>query len=256
MRLLFPHTPFCCQYERGPSAATAFVCTGGLGPRRKSAAGRGVDQRSSCRTSCTAGAQAAEATVSRGELEQRAGESRLRCDSNDAAPARHKSRTQSRANHSVRTCSSRSWKEPEEGGRLGTPAATNLNSKTCKNHKVESRRARYLGVATLTPWPGWALGTGMGRFMSARFGKAHIASDPSTSHLADPGDSSLEREGAGGKGAGGKGAGGRTGCSVVAERVKQTTAGAESGRERQGRDGDCFVNMGRTVKQQTVCGPA
>ncbi|CAE7215665.1 unnamed protein product [Symbiodinium sp. KB8] len=43
-----------------------------------------------------------------------------------------------------------------------------------------------------------------------------------------PRDSSLEREGAGGKGAGG-----RAGCSVVAERVKQTTAGAERGRERQ-----------------------
>ena len=82
-------------------------------------------------------------------------------------------------------------------------------------------------------------------------GKAHIASDPSTSLLADPGDSSLERESAGGKGAGG-----RAGCSVVAERVKQTTTGAEPGRERQrksqaakeehpelsGGDGDCFVS--------------
>ena len=66
--------------------------------------------------------------------------------------------------------------------------------------------------------------------------------------LADPGDT---REGAGGKGTGG-----RTGCSVVAERVKQTAAGAEPGRERQrkaqaaeeehpelcGGDGDCFEN--------------
>ena len=82
-------------------------------------------------------------------------------------------------------------------------------------------------------------------------GKAHIASDPSTSLLADPGDCSLERESAGGKGAGG-----RAGCSVVAERVKQTTTGAEPGRERQrksqaakeehpelsGGDGDCFVS--------------
>ena len=81
-------------------------------------------------------------------------------------------------------------------------------------------------------------------------GKVHIASDPSTSLLADPGDSSLERESAGGKGAGG-----RAGCSVVAERVKQTTTGA-GGRERQrksqaakeehpelsGGDGDCFVS--------------
>ena len=52
-------------------------------------------------------------------------------------------------------------------------------------------------------------------------GRAHIASDPSASLLADPGDSSLEREGAGGKGAGG-----RAGCAVGTERVKQTTAGA------------------------------
>ena len=46
-------------------------------------------------------------------------------------------------------------------------------------------------------------------------------------------------------------AGGRTGCSVVAQRVKQTTAGTESGRERQRQvqaaeictgDGDCFVS--------------
>ena len=59
-------------------------------------------------------------------------------------------------------------------------------------------------------------------------GRAHIASDPSASLLADPGANSLEREGAGGKGAGGG-----TGCSMVAERVKQTAAGAEPGRERQ-----------------------
>ncbi|OLP78437.1 hypothetical protein AK812_SmicGene41374 [Symbiodinium microadriaticum] len=59
-----------------------------------------------------------------GELEQRAGEGPLSCDSDDAAPARDIGRTQSRANGSVRTCSS--CQEPQEGGRLGTPAATNL----------------------------------------------------------------------------------------------------------------------------------
>ena len=58
--------------------------------------------------------------------------------------------------------------------------------------------------------------------------KAHVAGDPSTSLLADPGDGSLKWEGAGGKGPGG-----RTGCVVVTERVKQTTAGTDSWRERQ-----------------------
>ena len=74
-----------------------------------------------------------------GELEQRAGERPLSCDSDDAAPARDMGRTQSRANGSVRTCSSRSCQEPQEGGRLGTPAATNLNS---EYDEVASRRAR------------------------------------------------------------------------------------------------------------------
>ena len=76
---------------------------------------------------CKAGPPAAEATVYEGELEQGAGEGSLRRDSDDAAPARHVSRTQSRPNGRVRTCSSRSRKEPQKGGGFGTPAATNLN---------------------------------------------------------------------------------------------------------------------------------
>ena len=62
-----------------------------------------------------------------GELEQGAGEGSLRRNSDDAAPARHVGRTQSRPNGRMRTCSSRSRKEPQKGGGLGTPAATNLN---------------------------------------------------------------------------------------------------------------------------------
>ena len=62
---------FACHYERGPSAATAYVCAcsrglaGELGPRRESAGGRAWGQRSSCRTPCTAGSPAAEAMMSR-----------------------------------------------------------------------------------------------------------------------------------------------------------------------------------------------
>ena len=69
------------------------------------------------------------------DLEQRAGEGLLRRDNDDAAPTRHRGR----ANGSVRTCSSRSCKEPQEGGGLGTPSPTNLNS---KYHEVAARRAR------------------------------------------------------------------------------------------------------------------
>ena len=80
-----------------------------------------------------------KSSCAREEFEQRAGEGSLSCDSDDAAPARDIGRTQSRANGSVRTCSSRSCQEPQEGGRLGTPAATNLNS---EYDEVASRRAR------------------------------------------------------------------------------------------------------------------
>ena len=78
-----------------------------------------------------------------GELKQRADEGPLRSDGDDAAPARHIGRTQSRPNGSVRTLSSRPRKEPEEGFGLGTPAATNLDS---EHNEVAARRARQLGV--------------------------------------------------------------------------------------------------------------
>lgn len=58
--------------------------------------------------------------------------------------------------------------------------------------------------------------------------KAHVAGNPSASLLADPGDGSLKREGAGGKGPRG-----RTGGAVVTERVKHTSAGTEPGCKRQ-----------------------
>ncbi|CAE7902190.1 unnamed protein product, partial [Symbiodinium sp. KB8] len=130
-----------------------------------------------------------------GELEQRAGEGPLSCDSD----------------------------EPQEGGRLGTPAATNLNS---EYDEVASRwcqqQAELHAEAIADDLYPARVGHGDGEIHA---GKANIASDLSTSLLADPGDSSLERESAG--------AGGRAGCSVVAGRVKQTTTGAEPGRERQ-----------------------
>ena len=94
-------------------------------------------------------------------------------------------------------------------------------------------------------------------------GKAHVAGDSCPSLLADPGDSSLER-----KGAGSQGTGVGTCCSMVAERVKRPAACTDSRGEWQrqaqaakqehpklcGGDGDFFV--GRTVRQQAACGPA
>ena len=49
-----------------------------------------------------------------GELNQRAGEGPLRRDGDDAAPARHIGRTQSRPNGGVRTLSSGPREEPRE----------------------------------------------------------------------------------------------------------------------------------------------
>ena len=62
-----------------------------------------------------------------GKLQQRAGEGWLRHDSDDATPARHIGRLQSRPNGRVRTRSPRSCKKPEESCGLGTPAASDLN---------------------------------------------------------------------------------------------------------------------------------
>ena len=56
-------------------------------------------QRSSCRSSCTAGSPAAEATGSRGSSSQEP----ARADADDAAPARHMGRTQSRPQLSAAT---------------------------------------------------------------------------------------------------------------------------------------------------------
>ena len=83
-------------------------------------------------------------------------------------------------------------------------------------------------------------------------GKAHVAGDSCPSLLADPGDSSLERKGAGSQGTG---VGMCTCCSMVAERVKRPAACTDSRSEWQrqaqaakqehpklcGGDGDCFV---------------
>ena len=137
-----PHTPGYCQYERGPSAATAtaYIGAGGLlGPGRKSAGRRGVVPAFILQDLMHGRFAGSRGDGVEGELEQRAGEGPLSCDSDDAAPARDIGRTQSRANGCVRTCSSRSCQEPQEGGRLGTPAATNLNS---EYDEVASRRAR------------------------------------------------------------------------------------------------------------------
>ena len=81
-------------------------------------------------------------------------------------------------------------------------------------------------------------------------GKAHVAGDSCPSLLADPGDSSLKR-----KGAGSQGTGVGTCCSMVTERVKRPAACRDSRGEWQrqaqaakqehsklcGGDGDCFV---------------
>ena len=75
------------------------------------------------------------------ELKQRAGEGPVRSDGDDAAPAIHIGRTQSRPNGGVRTLSSRPREEPEEGCGLGTPAATNLESDAwsrCKSRMAAS----------------------------------------------------------------------------------------------------------------------
>ena len=121
------NTPFYCQYERGPCAATATaeIGAGGLlGPGWKSAGRRGVEPAFILQDLMHSRFAGSRGDGVEGELEQRAGEGPLSCDSDDAAPARDIGRTQSRANGSVRTCSS--CQEPQEGGRLGTPAATNL----------------------------------------------------------------------------------------------------------------------------------
>ena len=133
---VFPHTPFYCQCEHGPSAATAYVRAGGSGPGRRSAGRRGVEPALILQGLIHGRFAGSKGDGVEGELEQRAGEGPLNCDGDDAAPARDIGRTQSRANGSVRTCSSSSCKEPQETGRLGTPTATNLNR---KYHEVASR---------------------------------------------------------------------------------------------------------------------
>ena len=136
------HFFFYSQYERGPSAATAtaYIGAGGLlGPGRKSAGRKGVEPAFILQDLMHGRFAGSRGDGVEGELEQRAGEGPLSCDSDDAAPARDISRMQSRANGSVRACSSRACQEPQEGGRLGTPAATNLNS---EYDEVASRRAR------------------------------------------------------------------------------------------------------------------
>ena len=89
------HVLFYCQYERGPSAATATACIGAgglLGPGRKSAGRRGVDPvLQDLMHGRFAGSRGDGVE---GELEQRAGEGPLSCDSNDAAPARDRPRAE------------------------------------------------------------------------------------------------------------------------------------------------------------------
>ncbi|OLQ03113.1 hypothetical protein AK812_SmicGene13942 [Symbiodinium microadriaticum] len=167
MSLFFSHTPLYCQYERGPSAATAYVRAGGLGPGRKSAGRRSVEPAFILPDLMHGRFAGSNSDGVEGELEQRAGEGPLSCDSDDAAPARDS--------------------------------------------------------------------------MTVRGVNSKLSSMPERKAIAD--DLYPAR----------KGAGGRAGCSVVAERVKQTTTGAEPGRERQrkaqvaeeehpelcGGDGDC-----------------
>ena len=77
------------------------------------------------------------------ELEQGAGKGPLRCHSDDATPAGHVGRTQSRADGSVRARGACLREEPQEGCGFRAPAASCLD---CENHEAAAWRARELGV--------------------------------------------------------------------------------------------------------------
>ena len=119
--MFFSHTLYC-RYNYSLRLHRQSTPRRNVGSRRESAGARAW-KRSSYRTSCTAGSRAPKATVSSSvavELEQRASEGLLRGDSDDGTLARYKSRTQSRPNGSMRTGSSHSRKEPQEGCGHGT----------------------------------------------------------------------------------------------------------------------------------------
>ena len=82
---------FHSQYERGPSAAaaTAYIGARGLlGPGRKSAGRRGVEPAFILQDLMHGRFAGSRGDGVEGELEQRAGEGPVSCDSDDAAPAR------------------------------------------------------------------------------------------------------------------------------------------------------------------------
>ena len=86
-----------------------------------------------------------------GELKQRAGEGPVRSDGDDAAPARHIGRTQSRPNGSVRTLSSRPRGEPEEGCGLGTDCKAAGGMRPSLGQQQHSGRGRQGGEMRLEP---------------------------------------------------------------------------------------------------------
>ena len=166
------------------------------------------------------------------------------------------------------TCSSRSCREPQEGGGFGTPAATNLNRSQQRiprggsaANAIAQGRCRDDYAALLAEGRGRAdcqLPAAARR--SERQGRRRWCQQQAEPRATAEGhcrrslsgmrrhlgDSSLEREGAGGKRA-----------PEVAQVARWSPSGARRRSIRNSAEGMVTASrIGRTVKQQMACGPA
>ena len=207
----------------GPSAPASYGC---LSPRGEAAGSRGVEPPCVLQDFMHSRFAGSGTNCLEGELEQGAGEGPLRCHGDDATPAGHVGCTQSRADSSVRARGACLREEPQEGcgfraaawraRELGVgfaPFAPCCELKGEAGLRISawprlagaSDGANTSGInSKLGPVPRWQavahdldpprIGYGD---REIHVSEAHVAGDPCPSLLADPGDGSLEREGAG-----------------------------------------------------------
>ena len=148
-KFFFAH--FLCPVRVRPQCTRSLRSASSLRPLREAAGGRGVQPAFVLQYLMHSRLAGSRGDGVEGELKQRADEGPLRSDGDDAAPARHIGRTQSRPNGSVRTLSSRPRGEPEEGCGLGTDCKAAGGMRPSLGQQQHSGRGRQGGEMRLEP---------------------------------------------------------------------------------------------------------